>query len=100
MKRIPISAAAKIAKGYGYDQVVIIARKVGEAPAPHGEWCVTYGVDKINCAVAARIGDFLKYKVLGWERVQDDTPKDFSFGDYSTSTGTPFKIWIQDCVIE
>lgn len=65
MKPIPISAAAKIAKQYGYDQVVVIARKVGE-----GEHCTTYGVDKVNCDVAARIGDFLKYKVMGWKRDQ------------------------------
>lgn len=63
MKPIPIWAAKDIAKDYGYDQVIIIARKVGE-----GEHCTTYGVDKENCGVAARIGDFLKFKVMGWER--------------------------------
>lgn len=61
MKPIPISAAKLIADRYGYDQVVIIARKVGE-----GEHCTTYGVDKANCEVAARCGDFLKFKVMGW----------------------------------
>jgi hypothetical protein len=63
MKPIPIYAAKDIAKDYGYDQVIIIARKVGE-----GEHCTTYGVDKENCGVAARIGDFLKFKIMGWER--------------------------------
>jgi hypothetical protein len=67
-KRIPISAAARIAKTYGYDQVIIIARNVGEDPAPHGEHCTTFGVDKENCRVAAMIGDFLKHKVMGWRR--------------------------------
>lgn len=61
MKPIPISEAKLIADRYGYDQVVIIARKVGE-----GEHCTTYGVDKANCDVAARCGDFLKFKVMGW----------------------------------
>jgi hypothetical protein len=61
VKRIPISAAKRIAEDYEYDQVVIIARKVGV-----GEHCTTYGVDKENCSVAARIGDFLKFKVMGW----------------------------------
>jgi hypothetical protein len=72
MKRIPISAAAHIAETYGYDQVIIIARKVGDDPAPHGEHCTTYGVDMANCRAAALIGDFLKYKVMGWptERYQ------------------------------
>jgi hypothetical protein len=66
MKPIPTSAAERIAKEFGYDQVVIIARKVGDAPDPHGEHCTTYGIDKAHCAVAARIGDFLKFKVMGW----------------------------------
>ena len=58
---IPIEAAKKIAEEYDYDQVVIIARKVGR-----NEHVITYGKDKENCDVAARIGDFLKYKVMGW----------------------------------
>lgn len=61
MKRIPISAAQAIADTYGYDQVIIIARHVG-----HGEHVTTYGRDKANCDVAARIGEFLKYKIMGW----------------------------------
>jgi hypothetical protein len=60
---IPISAAQRIAKLYGYDQIVIIGRKVGEGG---GEHVTTYGVDKIHCGVAARIGDFLKHRVMGW----------------------------------
>jgi hypothetical protein len=63
MKDIPILAAKHIADTYGYDQIVIIGRKVGD-----GEHVTTYGVDKVNCKVAADIGDFLKYKVMKWER--------------------------------
>ena len=70
MKPIPISAAKSIAKQYGYDQVVIIARKVGEAHEDHGEHCTTYGVNKANCEVAARIGDFLKFKIMGWSKCE------------------------------
>jgi hypothetical protein len=66
MKPIPISAAKDVAKKYGYDQIVIIARKVGEDPAPHGEHCTTYGIDRANCDAAARVGNFLKFKVMGW----------------------------------
>jgi len=62
---IPISAAKKIADAYGYDQVVIIARKVGNDGCEH---VTTYGADKANCEVAARMGDFLKYKVMGWAK--------------------------------
>ena len=66
MKPIPISAAELIAKKYNYDQVVIFARKVGESPQEHGEHLTTYGVSKAHCAVAARIGTFLRTKILKW----------------------------------
>lgn len=68
MKSIPIKAAEHIAKEYGYDQVIIIARKVGEDPDPHGEHCTTYGIDKNHCVQAALAGDYLKYKVMGWHK--------------------------------
>ena len=69
MTPIPISAAKAIAKDYGYHQVVIIARCVGDNG---GEHVTTYGVDKANCSVAARIGDFLKFKVMGWVKEEKD----------------------------
>lgn len=69
MKPIPIFTAKRIAEQYDYDQVIIIARKVGEAGDDYcGEHCTTYGRDKVNCEVASRIGEFLKFKVMGWER--------------------------------
>jgi hypothetical protein len=70
MKPIPISTAKQIAKAYGYDQVVIIARDIGE---DGGEHVTTYGTDKANCEVAARIGDFIKHKIMGWPRVNGDS---------------------------
>ena len=66
MKRIPIIAAKKIAKDYGYDQVIIFARKVGDIPDPHGEHLTTYGINKIHCGIAARCGSFLKREILKW----------------------------------
>lgn len=66
MKRIPIKAAQHIAELYGYDQVMIYARKVGDDPAPHGEHMTTYGVNKIHCDAMAKIGNFLKTKIMGW----------------------------------
>jgi len=62
-QRIPIAAAQRIAEQYGYDQVVIIARAVGD---DDGEHVTTYGVDKANCNVAAQIGDFIKHKIMMW----------------------------------
>lgn len=73
MKPIPISAAKRIAQDYGYDQVVIIARAVGDEG---GEHVTTYGKDKANCDVAARTGDFLKYKIMGWRKENDASVKD------------------------
>lgn len=67
MKPIPISAAKRIAQDCGYDQVVIIARKVGQDADPHGEHVTTYGINREHCSVAAKVGDFLKYKVMGWD---------------------------------
>lgn len=66
MKRIPISAARQIAEVYGYDRVVIYARKVGDDPAPHGEHMTTYGVNREHCSVAARIADTLQ-RFMGWK---------------------------------
>jgi hypothetical protein len=63
VKPIPIHAARHIAEFYGYDQVVIVARKVGD---DGGEHVTTYGRDEANCEVASRIGNFLKFKVMGW----------------------------------
>jgi len=66
MKRIPITAAKRIAEEYGYDQVLIYARKVGESPDPHGEHVTTYGVNRVHCSAMAKIGNYLK-KVMRWE---------------------------------
>ena len=69
MKPIPISAAKKIAQAYGYDQIVIVARAIGQ-----GEHVTTYGKDRANCDVAAQVGDFLKYKIMGWAKGNEDQP--------------------------
>lgn len=65
MKPIPIKAAKLIADEYGYDQVIVYARKVGKTG---GEHMTTYGKSKAHCDVAARIGDFLKHKIMGWTK--------------------------------
>ena len=68
MKPIPVSEADLLACAYGYDQVIIFARKVG----PNGgEHVTTYGVNKSNKKVAAQIGDFLKYKIMGWPKNEE-----------------------------
>ena len=67
MADIPIDTAKEIAKKYDYNQVIIIARKVGHEGNEH---VTTYGTNKENCLVAAQIGNFLKYKVMGWIETQ------------------------------
>jgi len=74
MKDIPISAAEKVAKDHGYDQIIIIGRVVGD---DGWESVTTYGKDKANCAAAAQIGDHLKYKVMHWPQIEEQTKKDF-----------------------
>lgn len=63
-KRIPISAAAHIAKEYGYDQVLIYARKTGDGG---GEHLTTYGVNKEHCASMAKQSEVLQ-KFMGWKK--------------------------------
>ena len=66
-KDIPIKAAKEIAEKYGYDQIVIIGRKTG-TDENNREHCTTYGIDKQHCEVAAKIGDYLKYEIMKWEK--------------------------------
>lgn len=65
---IPIAAAEEIAKRYYWHQIIIIGRFLGAPGVTGEEHVTTYGLDKANCDVSARIGNFLKYKVMNWER--------------------------------
>ena len=60
-KKIPITKAKEIANQYGYDQVIILGRKVGDNGI---EWVTTYGVTKQHCDAAADIGQVLRDMVL------------------------------------
>lgn len=73
-KPIPVSAAQRISVLYGYDQVVIIARKTGEQGLEH---VTTYGAGEEHKKVAAAIGDFIKYEVMRWEKDKETTHEDF-----------------------
>lgn len=63
MNNIPIEVAKEIAEKYDLEQIVIIGRKSGFKGY---ETTCTYGINKLHCAIAAKIGDFLKYKIMGW----------------------------------
>lgn len=54
-----------VAKNYGYDQIIILGRKVGESPRPHGEHMTTYGINKEHCKAAEHIGTKLQL-MMGW----------------------------------
>ena len=71
MRDIPIAAAKRIAKEYGYDQIIIYGRVCHDSPEPHGEHVTTYGRNREHCDAAAKIGNHLKYKVFGWDRQAD-----------------------------
>lgn len=62
MKRIPITAAKRIADEFGYDQVIVYGRKTGEGG---GEHMTTYGVDVQHCRIAADMGNALK-PLIAW----------------------------------
>jgi hypothetical protein len=74
---IPIEAAKKIAELYGYDQVMIYARRIGDGPSaleldpkaePGGEHMTTYGINAEHCSAMARIAQFLQTKIMGWTK--------------------------------
>lgn len=62
MKPIPIGAAEHIGKAYGYEQVVIYARRTGDEG---GEHMTTWGRNPEHCSIAARMGRTLK-QFMGW----------------------------------
>lgn len=63
-KRIPIEAAKRIAKEYGYDQVIIVARKVGDDGK---QWHTTYGRNKAHCDAASKIMRWLERQMKAYE---------------------------------
>lgn len=62
MRDIPISEAEKIAKQYGYEQVMVYARKTGP---DGGEHMTTYGINKQHCGAAGRIAVALQRLIWG-----------------------------------
>lgn len=63
-KPIPISEGKRIAEKYGYEQVFIFARRTGKGGLEH---LTTYGINRAHCDIAAKIGNFLKFKIMNWK---------------------------------
>ena len=66
IKRVPIAAAKRLAKQYGYEQVIIIARKVSRDS--HGGSMATYGTTRKHCDEAADVGNSMVERILHWEK--------------------------------
>lgn len=78
MKPIPVSAAKRIAADFGYNQVVVFGRRVGQVPEPHGEHLTTYGANPEHCAIAARMGEVLsKFGQERWAMSEPKMPEAF-----------------------
>lgn len=61
--KLPIKAARDIASAHGWDQVIVVARKVGDDGYEH---VVTYGKDAAHCEAAARAGNAIKHHLMKW----------------------------------
>lgn len=61
--KLPIKDARDIAKIHGWDQVIIVARKVGDNGFEH---VVTYGKTAAHCEAAARAGNAIKHHLMKW----------------------------------
>lgn len=61
---IPVESARAIALEFGWDQVIVIARRVG-----HGEHVTTYGIDQAHAAAAAAGGNAMK-AFMGWPEAE------------------------------
>ena len=67
MKPIPVSAAEVIANLYGFDQVIIVARRVGGPGETSGEHVTNYGVDPEHRETARKLAGRVKFELLGWK---------------------------------
>lgn len=72
MVPIPVATAESIGRRFGYDQVVVYGRRVGEDPLPHGEHLTTWGRNRDHCQVAKHLGNFLKHEIMGWPKQNVD----------------------------
>ncbi|UWR74102.1 hypothetical protein [Phaeobacter inhibens] len=61
--KLPIKSARDIAETHGWDQVIVVARKVGDDGFEH---VVTYGKDAAHCEAAARAGNAIKHHLMKW----------------------------------
>lgn len=100
MKPIPITAGKRIAETFGYDQVVIVARKTGRGEGT-GEHVTTYGDGPGHRETAEMIGHFFKHRLMGWPEPTEDGNQEapcehFGAAAYRANVGLDPK-WCPEC---
>lgn len=63
VKAIPPAAARRIARAYGYDQVIVLGRRLDE-PGEAGEHVTAWGPDEAATRDAARLGELARRTIL------------------------------------
>ena len=63
-------AARLVARLFGYDQVLIVGRRVGNDPDPHGEHVTSFGTTNANKFAAAALSYSAQEKLLGWKQTK------------------------------
>lgn len=63
VKAIPPAAARRIARAYGYDQVIVLGRRL-DASGEEGEHVTAWGPDEAASREAARLGELARRTVL------------------------------------
>lgn len=74
---IPIEAVENLGVVFGFDQVIVLARRVGDEGT---EQLVTWGDSLEHKHAAARIGDRLTTEVFGWTPDTTVVHRDFREG--------------------
>lgn len=67
-QKAEIEWAKDFANKFNYDQIIVIGRRVGRDLDKGGEWVTTYGKNAEHSMIAGKIGQFFKYRVMGWLR--------------------------------
>lgn len=63
VKAIPPAAARRIAQAYGYDQVIVLGRRLNE-PGEAGEHVTAWGPNESATRDAARLGELARRTIL------------------------------------
>lgn len=91
---IPVEAARDIAVRYGYDQVLVIARRTGEGGREH---VTTFGLGEDHSRVAAKMGDFIKFRIMQWPEQPPSEPAPKKPSARSSADMDEHLTMVEDC---